>query len=317
LSFITHSSGSLISVALCTYQAEAFLVRQLNSVITQSHQNIEIHIFDDGSDDASISIASRYTETYPNIFLHINKVRLGFVKNFEQAIGLLSTKSDYIALCDQDDIWHTNKLELCLHRLKALEKEHPDQPLLAHSDLRMVDDKGKCIHPSFFDHKHIKLPTEKSLAKILGYNGVMGNTILMNSKLAQLSLPFPSSLKYHDYWLALVNEAFGVRVTLNKQLIDYRIHANNASDNKAQKKTSLKLSKPPFMNDNRAETLAYFLSYYEPSKQDRKIIEAFYSYLRLDENRFSLMLLLLKHGFLRNNWRYRLRVFRRLLFDLQ
>lgn len=309
-------ADNLISIALCTYQAEVFLASQLNSVLTQSHQNIEIHIFDDCSSDSTLSIVSSYEESHSNIHLHINESRLGFVKNFEQAIAVLSSKNGYIALCDQDDIWHSNKLASCLRALKLLEKKHPNKPVLVHSDLRMVNDKGQCIHSSFFKYKHLELPTEKSLAKILGYNGVMGNTVLMNNTLARLALPFPESLKYHDYWLALVNETFGVRATLNEQLIDYRIHNHNASDNRLSKPIK-KRSSLPFMEDSREKTLAYFLSHYEVEKKDKEVITAFYDYLCLKKSRVSLVFLLLKYEFLRNNWRYRFRVFRRLLFGLR
>jgi len=311
-----HSRSNLIYIGLCSYQAEKFLVEQLDSLLVQTHQNIEIHIFDDCSNDASISIASHYVEKHPNLYLHINESRLGFVKNFEQAIRVLSSKGEYIALCDQDDIWHSNKLASCLNALKLLEKKHPNKPAIAHSDLRMIDDKGLCIYSSFFKHKNLQLPAEKSLAKILGYNGMMGNTLLMNSRLAKLALPFPVSLKYHDYWLALVNETFGVRATLNEPLIDYRIHNHNASDNRLSKPVKKRFSLP-FMEDNREETLAYFLSHYEIEKKDKEVISAFYNYLCLKQSRVSTVLLLLKYEFLRNNWRYRFRVFRRLLFGLR
>ena len=310
------SPAPLISIALCTYQAESFLSTQLDSLLSQSYPSVEIHIFDDCSSDSTLAIISRYLKRHTNIFLRINKSRLGFVKNFEQAITVLSLKGGYIALCDQDDIWHSNKLASCLSALKLLEQAHPNKPVLVHSDLRMVDNNGKCKHPSFFEHKHIELPAEKSLAKILGYNGVMGNTILMNNKLAQLALPFPATLKYHDYWLALVNETFGVRATLNEQLIDYRIHNHNASDNRLSKPIK-KRSSLPFMEDSREKTLAYFLCHYEVEKKDKEVITAFYYYLCLKKSRVSLVFLLLKYEFLRNNWRYRFRVFRRLLFGLR
>jgi len=306
-----------IYIALCTYQAERFIVPQIDSILAQSHQNFSINIFDDCSDDATLSIISHYQQANTNIYLHINSSCVGFVKNFEQAITTLSSKGAYIALCDQDDLWHEDKLALGLHALKSSEKMYPKKPVLVHSDLRLIDEEGCCIHGSFFTQKRIALPAEKSLAKILGYNGVMGNTLMMNNQLAKLALPFPDALKYHDYWLALVNEVFGVRMTLNQRLVDYRIHQHNASENRALKQTDVK-KRPqrPFTADNRAETLAYFLRHYELEDSDREVVEAFCNYLNQNKNRFSTVLLLLRYSFLRRDWRYRLRVFRRLIFGL-
>jgi len=309
-------SGAHISIAMCTYQAERFLVPQLDSILAQSHKNFAIYVFDDCSDDATCSIISHYKQVHPNIHLSVNLLRLGFLKNFEQAISMLSGKEGYIALCDQDDVWHEAKLTLCLQALESLEKKHSQKPALAHSDLRLIDTAGKCTHDSFFDYKQLALPKEKSLAKILGYNGVMGNTLLMNNQLAKLALPFPESLKYHDYWLALVNEAFGVRATLNQQLTDYRIHTDNASENRILIGKTKKRPQLPFMADNRAETLDYLLTNFELKKDDKEVVMAFCDYLNLNRNKLSLVILLLRYGFLRNQWRYRLRVFRRLIFGL-
>ena len=300
-----------ILIALCTYQGERFLVEQLESILTQTYQAFNLHIFDDASTDASIKIVKKYQKTHNNIHLHQNKHRLGFVKNFEQAIKILSSKSVYIALCDQDDIWHRNKLETSYQALSKLEQENPNIPCLVHSDLTMINETGKRLATSFFTEKHIQLSKEKSLAKILGYNGVMGNTILMNHQLAQRALPFPESLKYHDYWLALVNEAFGIRKTLDLPLINYRIHTLNASENR--KSQEIKDQPSPFTEDNRRKTLAYFLSHYDLNKKDRTTITAFYDYLDLNKNKLTRLLLLLKYGFLRNNWYYRFRVLRRIL----
>ncbi len=307
------SNSKLISIALCSYQGEKFLAQQLDSILTQSYPYFEVHIFDDVSIDATLEIAKHYQKNYPHIYLHQNKQRLGFVKNFEQAIKRLSSVNTYLALSDQDDIWHSNKLERCYQALSQLEQEYSDMPCLVHSDLKMIDSAGKVIHPSFFRHKKIEFSTEKSLAKILGYNGVMGNTLLINYQLAQLALPFPKSLKYHDYWLALVNETFGKRKTLHTTLISYRIHRHNASENRKAHPTNHQ--PPPFTEDNRKETLAYLLSHYDINPKDKRIMTAFYHYLDSNRNKISRAILLLQHGFLRRHIWYRLRVLRKLLMS--
>ncbi len=307
---MVESHPKSISIALCLYQGERFLTEQLDSILAQTLQDFHLHIFDDGSTDTSIKIIKQYQQIHPNIHLHQNKQHLGFVKNFEQAIKILSSKNTYLALCDQDDIWHSNKLELCYQALSQLEQEYIDMPCLVHSDLKMIDSAGKLIHSSFFAHKKIELPTEKSLAKILGYNGVMGNTLLINHQLAQLALPFPASLKYHDYWLALINETFGRRQTLHTALISYRIHSQNASENR--KSQPVRYLAPPFTEDNRKQTLAYFLSHYDINPKDRRIITAFYHYLDPKKNKIRRIVILFKYNFLRKHWYYRLRVLRRL-----
>ncbi len=304
-----------IAIALCSYQGEQFLREQIDSILAQSYQSFDLFIFDDGSTDASIEIINQYQQRHANIYLHQNQQRLGFVKNFEQAIKKLSSKNTYIALCDQDDIWHKDKLARCYQALSILEQQNPNLPCLVHSDLALINASGEPLYASFFAKKQIDLPKKKSLAKILGYNGVMGNTLLINHQLAQLALPFPNGLKYHDYWLALVNETFGNRKTLHFPLVYYRIHSKNSSEN--NKLQAKKTPPAPFTQDKRKTTLAYFLTHYDINKKDSTIIKAFYNYLDLDNNALYRMLILLKYGFLRNNLAYQLRVLRRLLVTSQ
>jgi len=312
-------SDPLIQVLVCTYQGERFVREQLDSIIKQHYPAIEIYIFDDGSTDKTVTIIHEYCERYSNIFLYENDNNLGFLRNFEQAIA--NSSANYIALSDQDDIWELDKLSLSMEALIALEYQNPKCPALVHSDLSYIDEVGKKIHSSYFKKKGIDLSRHKALSQILGHCGIMGNTILMNRLLAEKALPFPCGLKYHDYWLAVINELFGVRKTLTVPLVQYRIHRDNSSENnriiqKSKKKVNgaKKWDFPlPFMDDLREIALKTLLKTYSISADDSYVIKGYCNYLVFNSNRLSHYFFLLKNGFLKQGLVFKLTTLYRLI----
>ena len=99
----------MISVAMATYNGEKFIREQLDSILAQTITDWELIVCDDVSTDSTIAILEEYANKDGRIQIHKNKVNLGFKRNFEKAISLCS--GDYIALCDQDDIWKHDKVE--------------------------------------------------------------------------------------------------------------------------------------------------------------------------------------------------------------
>ena len=311
--------NNTVQIVICTYQGEQYIAEQLDSIVAQTYAMLEVHIFDDCSTDNTLSIVKEYCKCHQNFFWYKNLENIGFLKNFENAISCMS--GHYIALCDQDDVWHSEKLERCMREIKDLEKSHPGSPALVHTDLSIIDCSGNLLFPSFFKKKKIDLPEEKSLSRIMGHCGVMGNTILMNRYLIKKALPFPENLQYHDYWLALVNEIYGSRKTLNKPYINYRIHKNNTSGNntvlvKSRFQTFLHRDYPlPFREDNREAPIRHLLDEYSLNADDEILIRHFYNYLTLEGSRFFHFSLLFRYNFLKNNFLYRLGVLFRILFS--
>lgn len=304
-----------IQVLVCTYQGEQFIAEQLDSLIAQTYPFIEVTIFDDCSTDNTVNIIKEYCVEHSIFQLHENIKNVGFLKNFENAIS--NTEGEYIALCDQDDIWHPDKLKLSMQEMKAGEKHHPNTAVLVHTNLSMIDHLGNTRENSFFSKKGINLPAKKSMSAVLGHCGVMGNTILMNRLLIDRALPFPNGLKYHDYWLALVNELFGARVTLSKALVQYRIHSTNTSNNNQPSKGLLSWKKRdyylPFMEDGRELPIKHLLDTYELESKDRKLLLGFYSYLMFKKGRLFNVIFLLRNKLLKQSFFYRLSVFYRLM----
>ncbi len=307
------------AIVLCTYNGESHLKAQIESLLAQSHP-CTVLAFDDCSTDSTLSILKSFESA--QFVVSQNARNLGYVKNFEAAISTaLAEGFEYIALSDQDDIWRQDRIE---SGLIAMSKTKKDVPHLVHSDLSVINETGEAVAPSYFELRNYRLSAQRSIELILGQNGVMGNTILLNSALAKLALPFPDKLHVHDYWLAVIAELYGTRILLDQPTAQYRLHADNAS-NSARKFNALKLNparlsfwqrawardfKLPFMEDNRHEAIAHLLeskTLPPVDSKDRKVLETFYQYLQLKPSRLALIKPMIQSDFLKSGWIYRFR----------
>ncbi|PIY69220.1 hypothetical protein COY90_01670 [Candidatus Roizmanbacteria bacterium CG_4_10_14_0_8_um_filter_39_9] len=110
----------LVSVLICSYNAERFIESTLKSVLNQTYKNIEILILDNASTDKTVSIIQSLT--HPNAAIPTSQVRIGpsirliqGEKNRGAYPGLnfllAEAKGKFIAINDHDDIWHPEKLK--------------------------------------------------------------------------------------------------------------------------------------------------------------------------------------------------------------
>ena len=228
MSPVTRTDRPTVAVVLCAWRAGPHLEAQLDSLAAQDWP-VRVYAFDDASGDATASRLAAHPVVHELVERQTN---LGFVGNFEAGIAhALARGHDHVALADQDDLWHPDRVRAGMEPLLDAERERgADAPLLAHSDLRLVDAAGRPIHDSFLARRGYATGAARDLPTLLGQSGVMGNTVLFNRALAELALPFPPGLFVHDWWLGLCAELFGTRLFVARATVDYRLHAGNASN---------------------------------------------------------------------------------------
>jgi len=107
-----------IAVALATYNGSQFLKEQLRSLLQQTRKPDHVVISDDGSSDATFCIAERFQRTAPfRVDLLRHRNQQGPMGNFLCAAN--ACDAEYIAFCDQDDVWLPQKLERCEEALRS------------------------------------------------------------------------------------------------------------------------------------------------------------------------------------------------------
>ncbi|TWH45279.1 Glycosyltransferases involved in cell wall biogenesis [Sporomusa sp. KB1] len=216
-----------ISIALCTYNGAKYILEQLDSIAAQEYLPTELVICDDASSDNTVLIIKEFAMRAPfPIKVFCNETSLGVSKNFEKAVSLC--KGEYIALCDQDDIWLPNKIKDSINTIITEEECLGSEiPILVHSDLQVVDKQCNVIHSSFMHMRQIHHEEKEQLKVLLTHNFVTGCTVMMNRCLINKALPFPPKVLMHDWWFAIVAAATGKILLSQESNILYRQHGNN------------------------------------------------------------------------------------------
>ncbi len=126
-----------ISIALATYNGEAHIQKQMESLLNQTRPADEVIVIDDCSTDATVKLVTQFLEDHAlrNWKLYQNKENQGYKRNFYHALEY--TTGDFIFLCDQDDFWLPQKLEVmeCIC-------EKQENILSLSSSFRMVIPRG-------------------------------------------------------------------------------------------------------------------------------------------------------------------------------
>lgn len=222
-----------VLVLLPVYNGERFLRQQLDSILSQDC-NFRLLVHDDGSQDGSLFILKEYAARFPAeiTLLQDTPGNLGacaaFALLMRHALFSLqaSSRPVWVALADQDDIWHPQRLSSGVTVMQQAEAGRSWHPVLVHSDLRLIDARGEDIAPSLMRYQGLN-PHGTCFSKQILVNTVTGCTVLMNAALLQRALPIPEQAMMHDWWLSLVASCFGSILYIERPLVSYRQHASN------------------------------------------------------------------------------------------
>ena len=212
---------------MATWNGARFLEQQMESLFAQTFQDFRLIVRDDGSTDATLEIVERYQRRYPGrVAICKNPIRLGPSENFSSLAA--ASVASYVAFCDQDDIWHKNKLAMSFEAMQGLEEKHGrETPVIVFSDMTPIDEEGKVLASSWWKMAHVN-PARASLGAMLVQNLVTGCTTMANRNLVLKACPIPIGAEMHDSWFGLVAAAFGVLCPLTVPTVQYRQHDGNA-----------------------------------------------------------------------------------------
>lgn len=222
-------SNQSVLVLLAAYNGESYIRPMIDSVLAQDHTDLRLIVSDDNSTDGTPSILAEYAAAYPDKITHYRSGKR-FGNAQKHFMHLLEQFHDapYIMFCDQDDVWHPNKISKTLALMKTIETDSAT-PSMVHTDLRVVDGELREIAPSFCAHSAID-GHRLSLNQLLVQNVVTGCTMMINRRLAKMVCKRYDSegMLMHDWWIALLASACGKVAFLNEATIDYRQHDKNS-----------------------------------------------------------------------------------------
>lgn len=212
-----NSHHSEVLILLSTFNGEIFLDELLTSLSTQKEVNITVLVRDDGSTDRSLDILENYADK-----LNL-KIIEGTNEGLDSSYKILMNESkkyqfDYVAFCDQDDVWMPDKLARSISMLRASGKAH-------YASKRLLFRRNR--------HGSITYPKGEIIVRF--HNSIFENVapgctmVIARDHFNRLMEIGCTELKgRYDHILYLVSSALKENYFDQKALIHYRIHSSNA-----------------------------------------------------------------------------------------
>lgn len=212
--------NSLISICMATYNPDLQLFRrQIKSIINQTYKNWICIINDDCSKQSIFEEIREVIKNDSRFFIYRNTKNLGFYKNFEKTLTYVPKQSTYIALSDQDDVWHKNKLEKIIELFD-------EKTSLVYSDMKIVKENGSIISDTYWSDRKNHY---RDLNALLLANTITGAASVFKRELLDTVLPFPEKVgdSFHDWWIGLCAFMSGEIKYIDAPLYDYVQHGSN------------------------------------------------------------------------------------------
>ena len=210
------SAGPLVVICIATYDPPPELLRrQVQSIRDQTHANWICVVSDDCSSPERFTALEEELVGDPRFVISRSPRRRGFYGNFERALAMAPVKAQYVAMADQDDFWHRDKLASLLDGL--------GNARLVYSDARIISPRGELLADTYWSQRS---NNHTSLSSLLMANSVTGAASLFRRDLLDDALPFPPPqfAHFHDHWIALVALAQGDIAFVDRPLYDYVQH---------------------------------------------------------------------------------------------
>ncbi|SFU80236.1 glycosyltransferase [Xenorhabdus koppenhoeferi] len=228
-----------LSVLMSVYNGEDYLAESIDSILSQTFEDYEFIIIDDGSTDSTSSILSSYAKKNMRIRIITNEKNIGLIRSLNK--GLYMASSNLVARMDADDIAIPERFEIQMDFMR----DHPNVAVCggfttylenpAKGDVHAINHEdivAECFFHCPFAHPTVIMRKDKILELTDGYD--------------------PNDLYAEDYglWSRLVISKKIKFANINKSLLKYRTHPNNPriEYKKKQKETANDIQRKMFLS---------------------------------------------------------------------
>lgn len=204
-----------VSAALGAYNGMKYIQEQILSILPQLKDRDELVVSVNPSKDGTEEYLKALAEKDQRVKVFFCAEK-GIIANFENAIR--HCKNEIIYLCDQDDVWRSDKVE----RVNAC---FTDGVVLVEHDCLYTDES---LHETGQTLFH-KLHPCKGFLRNYVQNTYQGSCMAFKRELVRDIVPIPRDIAMHDQWIGLIAEKKGKVVFLDEPLMLYRRHSGTGS----------------------------------------------------------------------------------------
>lgn len=201
------------------YNAAATIARSIDSVLAQTHGDLELIVIDDGSTDATVALIERYAASDARVRLQRQPGNAGVAA--ARNAGMTVARGDYIAFLDSDDRWHPRKLEWQIGQMRK------DGARVSYGTYLRVGEDDRMLST-------VRPPARLSHADMLRSNFIGNLTGVFDRSLGVAEFP---AIGHEDYvfWLQMVRRAGGaVRIESPEPMAYYLVREGSVSANKVK-----------------------------------------------------------------------------------
>jgi glycosyltransferase involved in cell wall biosynthesis len=212
-------SGKMVSVIMATYNRENYLPFAIESVLSQTYSNLELHIIDDGSTDGTRALVNDYQDSRIRYYYQENKGQSGAIN-----VGINNAQGDYICFIDSDNIWKLDKLE---RQIKIM-SENPDYHI-AYGENEIIDENGTVQSAQ----NPVQRYSGNIMEKLLVFNFINFNTTMIRiecfRELGGMGADIPAGPDYDLFLKFSTRYRF---LYIPEIFAQYRVMKNQMSSNK-------------------------------------------------------------------------------------
>jgi teichuronic acid biosynthesis glycosyltransferase TuaG len=212
----------LISVIVTTYNRKALLKETIDSILNQTYRSIEVIIVDNFSNYDFFEHIKSFNDSRIVAFQNQNNNIIAINRNF----ALKKAKGAYIAFCDDDDTWATEKLE---KQMQQVQKSDNCISILVYTNANCF---GEGIKEYPITNYRKKITTINDLFK---HNSITLSSVLVSNSNMIYFEELPELKAVEDYflWLNLVYNNHKV-IFIDSPLVNYRVASHSVSNQNAK-----------------------------------------------------------------------------------
>jgi len=214
-----NSPSLKVSIVMPVYNREKYLPKAIESILTQTFEDFEFLIINDGSTDGTSEILSRYRD--PRMRIIENRENIGLTKSLNR--GLEESRGRYVARQDADDISNASRIE---KQVRAFE-EDPALGLVG-SFFNIIDEWDRTLRTVI-----VPIEDKEIRGSILDHNPFCHGSTMFRKEAIQKVGGYREFFKYaqdYDLWLR-VSEHYRVG-NIGEVLYGWRKDKDSISDRK-------------------------------------------------------------------------------------
>jgi len=210
------SPGALVSIVMPAWNAAAFIARSVESVLAQTHRELELLIVDDGSTDDTAALIDRWAAADTRIKpIHQRNAGVAAARN----AGIAAATGRYVAFLDSDDWWHPRKLEVQVEQMRR------SGARVSYAAYQRIGEDGRVL-------SLVNPPARVTHADMLRSNFIGNLTGMYERSLADAEF---QRIGHEDYvfWLRMVRRAgHAIRIEHAEPLAFYLVREGSVSADK-------------------------------------------------------------------------------------